>query len=125
MNVQEDIPESLRPEVEAALGWFNQQQGTSFEVTGIVNPEDSVSSSGSRSLRLILCHGDRCEPRSFEVTEQGDGYEVALLDSEASMISGSSPPPELDPPPGPRRGWLDRELPKQAFTVLLFYRGFW
>ena len=125
MNVQEEIPESLRAEVGAALDWYNQEQGSSFEVTGILDPDEAVASSGPTGLQLILCQGDRCEQQSFQVTEQGEGYDVRLLASDPDPGSGSSLLPELDPPPGPRRGWLDRELPKHAFTVLLFYRGFW
>ena len=125
MHVQEEIPESLRLEVDAALDWFNEEQGSSFEVTGILDPDEAVASSGSRALQLILCQGDRCEQQSFQVTEQGEGYDVRLLASDPDPRSGSSLLPELDPPPGSRRGWLDRELPKHAFTVLLFYRGFW
>ena len=125
MNVQEEIPESLRAEVGAALDWYNQEQGSSFEVTGILDPDEAVGSSGPTGLQLILCQGDRCEQQSFQVTAQGEGYDVCLLASDPDPRSGSLLLPELDPPPGPRRGWLDRELPKHAFTVLLFYRGFW
>ena len=125
MDVQEEIPESLRAEVGAALDWYNQEQGSSFEVTGILDPDEAVGSSGPTGLQLILCQGDRCEQQSFQVTAQGEGYDVCLLASDPDPRSGSSLLPELDPPPGPRRGWLDRELPKHAFTVLLFYRGFW
>jgi hypothetical protein len=46
-------------------------------VTGIVDPEDSLQTSGPRELRLVLCGGDRCEQRLFRVTARGDGYEVA------------------------------------------------
>ena len=125
MNVQEEIPESLRAEVGAALDWYNQEQGSSFEVTGILDPDEAVGSSGPTGLQLILCQGDRCEQQSFQVTAQGEGYDVCLLASDPDPRSGSSLLPELDPPPGPRRGWLDRELPKHASPVLLFYRGFW
>ena len=125
MNVQETVPESLRPETEAALDWFNGQQETPFEVTGILDPEATLAISGRRPLRLILCSGERCEQQSFEVTPLGEGYEVALLEAEPSSLSEASKPAELDPPPGPRRGWLDRTLEQHAFVVLVFYRGFW
>ena len=125
MNVQETVPESLRPEVDAALDWFNRKQETPFEVTGILDPEATLASSGSRSLHLILCSGERCEQQSFEVTAQGEGYKVTLLESEPSSLAEAAKPAELDPPPGPRRGWLDRTLEQHAFVVLVFYRGFW
>ena len=125
MAVEETIPESLRPEVDAALGWFNGQQETPFEVTAIVDPEVALEESGTRALRLVLCSGERCEQQSFEVTPLGEGYEVALLEPEPASLSDTSKPAELDPPPGPRRGWLDRTLEQHAFVVLVFYRGFW
>lgn len=125
MHVQETIPESLQSEVEAALGWFNDQQEARFEVTGIVDAEGSLASSGRRPLHLILCSGERCEQQSFEVRAEGNRYEVGLLAPDPASSSEISKPAELDPPPGPRRAWLDATLEKHPFVVLLFYRGFW
>jgi hypothetical protein len=127
--VEETIPDALRPEVEAALAWFNQREGVAFEVTGILDPETALEASGSRELRLILCGGDRCEQRSFRVTKSDSGYEVAAFDDDpASGIGGQSEgqvEARLDPPPGARREWIDRVLAQHAFVVLVFYRGFW
>jgi len=33
-TAQETIPEDLRPDVEAALAWFNGREDVAFEVTG-------------------------------------------------------------------------------------------
>ena len=52
MTVRETIPEALRPEVDAALAWFNRQEDLSFEVTGIVDPEASLAQGDSRAIRL-------------------------------------------------------------------------
>jgi hypothetical protein len=123
MTVHEMIPDGLRPEVDAALTWLNRREGTSFEVTGIVDPETTPATSGARELRLILCDGDRCEQRAFRVTPNEGGFDVTLADAAAQ--DHDVPPPELDPPPGARRGWLDRALAEHAFVVLVFYRGFW
>jgi hypothetical protein len=123
MTVHETIPAELRPEVDAALAWFNRREGASFEVTGIVDPETALATSGARELRLVLCGGDRCEQQTFRVTANGDGFDVALADAAAPDLA--APPPELDPPPGARRSWLDRALAEHAFVVLVFYRGFW
>jgi len=124
-SVHDSIPEGLKLEVEAALAWFNRHADTEFEVTGIVDPEAALEMSGSREIRLILCGGDRCEPRSFRVTRRGDDYDVALLDDDAPIAVDGPPPAELDPPPGALREWLDRRLAGHAFLVLVFYRGFW
>lgn len=125
-TVQETIPEGLRPEVDASLAWFNQQEGVDFEVTGIVDPDETLAASASeRELRLVLCGGDRCEQRSFRVQASGAGYDVALVEPPADTLASGHPPAELDPPPGARRSWLDQTLGKHRFVVLLFYRGFW
>ena len=123
--VQETIPAPLQPDVDAALSWFNQRQDISFEVTGILDPEDALSQSGPRELRLVLCGGDRCEQRSFRVTRSAEGADVAFAEEVAVADAQDVPSPELDPPPGARRGWLDRALGQHAFVVLVFYRGFW
>jgi len=124
-TVQETIPEGLRPDVEATLGWFNRTQDVEFEVTGILDPEAALEVSGARELRLILCGGDRCEQRSFRVASNGDDYDIALLDDDRLVEAEGQTSAELDPPPGARRGWLDRALAQHAFLVLVFYRGYW
>jgi hypothetical protein len=124
-TVQETIPDALRPQVDAALAWFNESQDVPFEVTGILDPEESLASEGPRALRLVLCGGDRCEQRSFRVGGGPGGYDVAFLDEPSEAAAGEAVPAELDPPPGPLRGWLDRTFPRHRFTVLVFYRGFW
>jgi hypothetical protein len=124
-TVREAIPEDLAPEVEAAVAWFNRREDVAFEVTGIVDPEAGTEASGARELRLVLCGGDRCDQRSFRVTARSDGYDVALLDDAPPEATGDKTPAELDPPPGARRGWLNRALGQHAFVVLVFYRGYW
>ncbi len=123
--VQETIPESIRPEVEAAVAWFNRGEDVAFEATGILEPEATLEATGAHELRLVLCGGDRCEMRSFRVRPAGEGFDVTLLDAEPPAPGAGAPPAELDPPPGALRGWLDRALARHAFVVLVFYRGFW
>ena len=123
-TVSETIPESLQPEVDAALGWFNSVQADAFEVTGIVDAELSLEANEPRKLRLVLCGGDTCQQRSFLVSASDDGFNVSF--SEAETPTGpSEPQAELDPPPGARREWLESALSKHKFVVLVFYRGFW
>ena len=123
-TVEETIPEGLRPEVDAAVAWFNGREDVAFEVTGILDPEAALEASGTRELRLVLCGGDRCEQRSFRVIANGDDHDVALVDDDQATADGQTPA-ELDPPPGARRGWLDHILTQHAFVVLVFYRGYW
>lgn len=125
-TVSENIPEALRPEVDAALAWFNAAQPDAFEVTGIVDAELALASNETRELRLVLCGGDTCQQRSFQVSSAGDNFDVAFSDAvEITADAATEPQAELDPPPGARRDWLDSVLAKHAFVVLVFYRGFW
>lgn len=122
-TVSETIPEPLRPEVDAALAWFNAKQDDAFEVTGILDPDETLAASMPRELRLVLCGGDTCQQRSFLVSDGAEGIDVALAD--AAPGPSDDVQAELDPPPGPRRAWLDAVLAKHKFVVLVFYRGFW
>ena len=125
MVVNEKIPTALLPEVEAALAWFNQTQPEAFEVTGIVAPDLAAVGAENRVLHLILCSGARCEQRSFRIKSLGDSFEVSAAAATEGPAASGDAVAELDPPPGPRRGWLDRALGEHAFVLLLFYRGFW
>lgn len=122
-SVEETIPEGLRAEVDAALRWFNERESERFEVTGILDPQESLATDGAKDLRLVLCGGDRCEQRSFRVLAGERGFEVTSLDEEAA--AADAPQAELDPPPGANRGWLDRTMAQSGFVLLIFYRGFW
>jgi hypothetical protein len=124
-TVSETIPEALRPDVDAALEWFNRDQPVPFEVTGILDPDVALESDVPRELKLVLCGEDRCEQRSFRVAMGVAGREVGFLEDEAPVSGEAERQAELDPPPGPRRSWLDRTLDRHDLTVVLFYRGFW
>ena len=124
-TVSETIPPALQPDVDAALEWFNRDQAIPFEVTGILDPDAALSSGAARELKLVLCGGDRCEQRSFRVAKGAAGRDVGFLEDEAPVEGEAELQAELDPPPGPRRSWLDRTLDRHNFTVVLFYRGFW
>ena len=124
-QVSEIIPSALQTRVDAAVAWFNTSADAAddeFKVTGILDADEALS--GSDELRLILCGGDRCEQRSFRVSDTGDGWNVEFAERLTAPESGK-PQAELDPPPGVRSGWLDNVLSQHAFVVLLFYRGFW
>lgn len=121
-QVVETIPTELSARAEAARAWFSQREGSVFKLTGVVDPDAS-----SRELQLILCGQrdgqDVCLRERFQVSEADGGFDVAHVGDETPEVG--SPAPLLDPPAGVRAGWLDEVLPKHAFTVLLFYRGFW
>jgi len=48
------------------------------------------------------------------------GFEFSILD-----LAEPSVPALLDPPGGNRVGWLDQQLEKFEFVLLLYYRGLW
>jgi hypothetical protein len=124
-SVVEEIPPELRPEVEAALAFINAERGGEFRVTGIVDPDDALARRGAVGgfdLSLVLCQGDVCLKQQVHVVRDGDDVRCTLPGAAAST---DDPPAHLDPPAGTRMGWLDAQLAKHAFVVLLFYRGFW
>ena len=124
-TVTETIPSELQPDVDAALAWFNRDQPIPFEVTGILDPDAALAVDAPRELKLVLCGGDRCEQRSFRISSQAGGREVSFLPEDVAAVGAAERQDELDPPPGPRRSWLDRTLDRHEFTIVLFYRGFW
>ena len=121
-NVVQAIPEALKPEVDAALAWLNAENGAQFEVSGIVDPERTLAQpeDGVRDLSLVLCQGDLCVREQLRVERGRAGIECR----RANAVS-DDPPAELDPREGVRSGWIDEQLAKHAFVVLVFYRGFW
>ena len=123
-TVKDTIPEHLAEDARAALRWWNADQDLPFEVTGIIDPDSAVSEN-ARELRLVLCGGDRCEQRTFRVEGGPEARSVSLIEEKTSTAGDGGLVPELDPPPGARRGWLARALDRHAFVVLVFYRGFW
>ena len=121
MQIVETIPEALQPEVGAALAWLDAKRGRHFKVTGVVDPETALRSSGAaHDLTLILCDGDLCVREQVRVRARSGGFEITRADA-----ARQDPPAELDPLPGVRTGWLAAALAKHAFVVLVFYRGFW
>jgi hypothetical protein len=129
-HISETVPVHLTAHAEAARAWFSETEGSEFELTGIVDPGAAPAESpgpAASELQLILC-GERggrevCLRERFSVSEVDGAFDVTLLRDETPEVG--SPAPLLDPPAGVRAGWLDQVLPKHAFTVLLFYRGFW
>lgn len=119
-HVVEDIPPQLQPAAEAALNWINQERGTRFKLTGLVDPEHALQTNTDQpmELGLVLCEGDVCVREQIRIQTQGKGFRVSRIQAEDTII-----PAHLDPPLGFRQTWLDEQLAKHAFIVLLFYRG--
>ena len=122
MQLRKDLPQELLPAAEAAVSWFNDKRGTQFQLTGLVESETALTTDPGEAfeLGLILCEGDLCAREHVRVTVNGENFEFASLDVQESAI-----PALLDPPVGVRRTWLDDQLAKHEFVLLLFYRGRW
>ena len=114
-----DIPEGLRPAAQAALAWVNRERSAEFKLTGLVDADEAVAAEGGE-LGLVLCEGEVCMREQVRIEPVDGTYRVSAAAAVSSLI-----PAHLDPPAGVRREWLERQLDKHAFVVLLFYRGLW
>ena len=93
-QVQETIPESLRPTVNAALAWINRERSAEFAVTGIVDAEASDrdrQSGNAVELQLVLCDADTCLRERFRVRPLDAGFDVA---AQGFSEGASCPLPE-------------------------------
>jgi hypothetical protein len=122
METQENIPEQLRTQVDAAVLWLNQQQIQDFEVTGLVDYQAALTAADGEpyELGLILCDGEICAREQIQIQPTNNGFDFNLVQATERDI-----PALLDPPEGIRARWLERQLAKHEFVVLLFYRGLW
>jgi len=121
-KVVEEIPLELRPAAESALAWINRERGAQFKLTGLVDPNTARDRDASQPIELdmVLCDGDQCLREQVRVQAQDRGFQVSAIESDHAVI-----PPHFDPPVGVRRSWLDDQLARHAFIVMVFYRGFW
>ena len=122
VTVVDDIPEKLRPTAEAALAWVNEERGADFKLTGVVDADEALAARADEAVEfgLVLCEDEMCLREQVRVERQG-GFRVSIVETAPSSLI----PPHLDPPVGVRKDWLDRQLGKHEFAVLLFYRGLW
>lgn len=121
-NVVEEIPPELKPAADAALQWINETRGAHFKLTGLVDAQDALVAGTNQpmDLGLVLCEGDMCLREQVRVQSGDHGFEISAVEMPGAVI-----PPHLDPPAGVRSGWLDQQLGKHAFVLLIFYRGLW
>ncbi|MYE10718.1 MAG: hypothetical protein F4X99_03455 [Gammaproteobacteria bacterium] len=104
------------------MAWINAQQDAQFRITGLVDPDEALARNPEEpmDLGLVLCDGDLCLREQVRVRAVGDGYEVSTVEAGVAEI-----PVHLDPPVGIRREWVDEQLEKHEFILLLYYRGLW
>ena len=121
MITREEIPPHLESATKHALAWFNTDHGTDFELTGLAEPVVAQITPGTSPfmLSLILCDGDICARKDIEVTQGKQGWSFLVQENDDEI------PPLLDPPKGHRSRWIDDQLEKHDFILLLFYRGRW
>jgi len=121
-NVAHEVPAELQPAVEAALAWINRERGANFRLTGLVDGEEAMRRDAERpmELGLVLCDGELCQREQVRIEPTGHGFSISAVEAGEASI-----PPLLDPPLGLRAGWLDDQLEKHDFILLLFYRGLW
>ena len=122
MQTETSIPVELRPQAEAAVSWINETRGQSFELTGLVDFEHALGAEAKEAYEfgLVVCDGELCAREQVRVQPSGDSFQFSLVEASARDI-----PPLLDPPQGVRSQWLESELAKHKFVLLLFYRGLW
>jgi len=122
VQVLEEIPSQLAPQINAAVDWINSQRTQTFEVTGLVDYEQAVAAKRGQSIQLglVLCDGEICTREQVLIEPATNGFQCSFVEMAEREI-----PPLLDPPAGIRRTWLDRVLETHEFVLLLFYRGLW
>jgi len=122
MQLKEDISDSLRKPAEAALRWINNTQNKQFELTGLVDYEQALEAQSGQAVEfgLVLCDGEICTREQVRIEQIDAGYQVSRLEKGQLDV-----PALLDPPKGLREAWLDEQLEKYDFLLLLFYRGRW
>ena len=121
-NVAHEVPIELQPAADAALAWINRERGTNFRITGLVDAEEAVRRATEQpmELGLVLCDGELCQREQVRIEPTGHGFSISAVEAGEDSI-----PPLLDPPLGVRASWLDDQLEKHDFILLLFYRGLW
>ena len=120
MLLKEDIPKDLQIALDGAVDWINVKYETSFELTGLADTKTPTDVETPFELGVVLCDGEICDRKQIRFRPSAAGFEFSVLD-----LAEPSVPALLDPPEGNRVGWLDQQLEKFEFVLLLYYRGLW
>jgi hypothetical protein len=120
MYSYDDIPEHLVRPAKAALTWLNQTRTSSYELTGLVDVAETTNIDKPFEFGLVLCDGDLCAREQVRVVPDEGSFHFDFVADATPDI-----PHLLDPPENVRRNWLDQQLEKFEFILLLYYRGRW
>ena len=120
MQAENEIPELLRSPALAGVKWINEKFNTAYELTGLVGAERIKDINQSFELGLVLCDGEICTREQILFKPSAEGYILEQLETATANI-----PPLLDPPVEVRSSWIEKQLKKYEFIVLLYYRGLW
>mgnify|MGYP001173683085 FL=1 len=120
MLLKEDIPKDIQIALDGAVDWINVKYETNFELTGLADTKTPADVETPFELGVVLCDGEICDRKQIRFQPSADGFEFSVLD-----LAEPSVPALLDPPEGNRIGWLDQQLEKFEFVLLLYYRGLW
>ena len=120
MLLKEDIPKELQTAVDKAVDWINAQHQANFELTGLADTKIPTDLEAPFELGVVLCDGEICDRKQVGFQPSTAGFEFSVID-----LAEPSVPALLDPPEGNRVGWLDQQLEKFEFVLLLYYRGLW
>jgi hypothetical protein len=123
MQLRDDLDPTVLASAEAAVAWLNNDRGTNFHLSGLADDDAAapVRVGDMAELGLVLCDDDICAREQVRVVKTEAGYDV----SGVAMADDDRIPALLDPPVGIRAHWLDDQLAKFEFVLLLFYRGRW
>ena len=116
---EEIVPTEYASAARAALTTINSARSASFYITGFIR-DDAHEDHDDLEFGLILCDGEHCIRENVRVARVEDDLRVSIVDPDAALV-----PPHLDPPAGLRDTWIDEQLSRFRFIVLLFYRGRW
>ena len=120
MLLKEDIPKNLQTTLDGAVDWINTKYQANFELTGLADTKIPTDIKTPFELGVVLCDGEICDRKQIAFQPSETGLEFSVIDLIEPAV-----PPLLDPPEGNRVGWLDQQLEKFEFVLLLYYRGLW